>query len=68
MIQLTESDAKNILSDQSLCRRCEKEGIDLGLLIENLMLPPEMRFKRHQNALRMALAFKDAGERARRSS
>jgi hypothetical protein len=62
---LTESEADAFRHDANLRSECERDGVDLGLLLENLTCTPEMRWKRHQNALRMALAFRKAGQKAR---
>ena len=62
---LTQQEADVFRNDRTLAEECETLGIDLGLLIENLTCTPEMRWKRHANALRMALAFRKAGEIAR---
>ena len=62
----SKAEAQVLLSNKELIERGEKLGVDVGLLVYNLQATPEMRLKRHANALRMVLAFKAAGERSRR--
>jgi hypothetical protein len=62
---LTQAQADAILADTKFEKQCERDGVDLGMLLENLMATPEERFARHENALKMALAFRKAGEEAR---
>ena len=63
---ITPEQAQSILSDSDLQGECLRLGLDLGLLVENLLSTSDVRFRRHQNALRMALAFRHAGEEARK--
>ena len=64
---ITKAEADAILDDVALLEKYELLGVDVSLLVENLRASPRMRLKRHTNALRMALAFRQAGEEARRS-
>jgi hypothetical protein len=63
--RLTSDEANAILADVQLRQKFDNLGIDLGLLVENLTCSSAERFERHANALRMAWAFKQAGEEAR---
>ena len=62
----TEAECENIFRDEELCKKCEADGVDIGLLVENIQLSAEARLQRHDNALKMVMAFREAGERSRR--
>ena len=62
ILPIGEAAAQALLADEELQAHCKRFGIDLGLLVENLKCTSEMRLKRHSNALRMALTFRQAGQ------
>ncbi|HYF50219.1 MAG TPA: hypothetical protein VEJ63_12490 [Planctomycetota bacterium] len=66
LLRLSRKDVTEILADHAWRERYERLGVDVTQLLNNLTLSPEDRIKRHANALAMALAFKKAGEEARR--
>jgi hypothetical protein len=61
---ITREQAGALLADAELRAECERLGVDLGLIVGNLLVPVDGRWKRHRRALRMALAFWEMGRQA----
>jgi hypothetical protein len=59
---ITPEQAKMLLEDAELQESCRRDGVDLGLIVNNLLLPLDERWKQHRKFLEMALAFKAAGK------
>lgn len=53
---ITPEQAQAILADKELRAACEREGVDLTLIVENLQAPVSERLGRHQRAYEMAMA------------
>lgn len=55
--------AHTILADAELRAECERRGVDLGLIVNNLRVPVRVRLERLTQGLRMAGEFYDLGTR-----
>jgi hypothetical protein len=59
---MTKAEADHAIAE------AERAGIDVNLIELNLALTPEERVLRHQSALELMLAFREAGAALRRET
>ncbi len=57
---ITREMADRLLLDKELQDYSARTGVDLGLIVNNLLLPLDERWRNHRRYLAMALAFKNA--------
>lgn len=55
---ITVEQANQLLTDPNLAEHCRRTGVDLGMIVNNLLVDVPTRFKRHEEALRGILAIR----------
>ncbi len=59
---------RRVFSPTEILARAEQEGIDLSMLRERLRLTPTQRLERHQAALALVEALRDAKRKGSRGT
>ena len=60
MRQITREEANRLLMNPTLRAESARTGVDLGLIVSNMLLTLDERIEKHQSALDMVLSFRGA--------